>query len=31
MYSRVKYKMLLLTFKALHRLAPSYVTEILQP
>ena len=30
-YSRIKYKILLLTFKALHGLAPSYITEILQP
>ena len=30
-YSRIKYKILLLTFKALHGLAPSYTTEILQP
>ena len=28
---RIKYKILLLTFKALHWLAPSYITEILQP
>ena len=31
MYSCIKYKMLLLTFKALHGLASSYITEILQP
>ena len=30
-YSRIKYKILLLTFKALHGLAPSYITEMLQP
>ena len=30
-YSRIKYKMLLLIFKALHGLAPSYITEMLQP
>ena len=29
--SRFKYKILLLTFKALHGLAPFYITEILQP
>jgi len=29
--SRIKYKILLLTFKALHGLAPSYITEMLQP
>ena len=28
-YSRIKYKILLLTFKALHGLAPSYITEML--
>ena len=30
MYSRIKYKILLLTVKALHGLAPSYITEMLQ-
>ena len=30
-HSRIKYKILLLTFKALHGLAPSYITEMLQP
>ena len=30
-YSRIKYKMLLLTFKALHGLATSYITEMFQP
>ena len=30
-YSRIKYKILLLTFKALHRLAPPHITEMLQP
>ena len=30
-YSRIKYKVRLLTFKALHGLAPSYITEMLQP
>ena len=29
--SRIKYKILLVTFKALHGLAPSYITEMLQP
>ena len=31
MYSRIKYKILPLTFKTLHGLAPSYITEMLQP
>ena len=30
-YSCIKYKILLLTFKALHRLALSYITDMLQP
>ena len=30
-YSRIKYKILLLTFKAVHGLAPSYITGMLQP
>ena len=30
-YSRIKYKILLLTFEALHGLAPPYITEMLQP
>ena len=30
MYSRIKYKIFPLTFKTLHGLAPSYITEMLQ-
>ena len=30
MYSRIKYKILPLSFKTLHELAPSYITEMLQ-